>query len=114
MDVAQAGASCPTLPFTITEIYTPESVSGLYNKNAAMPGGKLLNLATVVVDVQPEYMILFSCIDVAITHVTEVVIATRQRTPGQEAVANITSTAHALGVPFADKDLSRVNWSSCK
>merc|ERR1711988_934197 len=85
MDIAQVGASCPTLnstrtesdvvsmdlkvkygfiPFTITELYTPEGTPGIYNKNAKMPGGGLLNLATVVVDVQPAYMILFSCIDV--------------------------------------------------
>merc|ERR1711998_327955 len=97
------------LPFTITELYTPEADRGLFNKNAAMPGGKLLNLATVVADVQPDYMILFSCIDLKLTHVTEVVIATRKRSPGEQAVSQIVSTAHALGVPFEDKDLSRVD-----
>ena len=78
-----------------------------------MPGGKLLNLATVVVDVQPTYMILFSCIDLAITHVTEVVVATRSRQPAESAISSILSVAHSLGVPFADKDLSRVDWDKC-
>ena len=129
------GASCPTLnstldnatsvvsmdlkvkygfiPFTITEIYTPEDKPGLYNKNAAMPGGKLLNLATVVADVQSTYVILFSCIDIAVTHVTEVVIATRGRSVSDTDYAAILATAHSLGVPFEDKKLSRVDWDRC-
>merc|ERR1711907_13966 len=59
-DIAQVGASCPTLnstkgtndvvsmalkvkygpiPFTLTEVYTPKGDPGIYNKNAKMPGG---------------------------------------------------------------------------
>jgi hypothetical protein len=74
-DIAQVGASCPTLnftrpdadntfsaafrvkyigkllPFTITEVYTKAgSDAGVYSKRAKMPGSKLLTLPTVVVD----------------------------------------------------------------
>merc|ERR1711871_70193 len=104
IDIAQVGASCPIfnntydssskvldmslsvkylggLPFTILERYTPTSTDpsqrGLYNKNAAMPGGQLLTLATVFVDATPhtgstyETVTIYSCV----VGVRELVIA---------------------------------------
>eukprot|EP00966_Prymnesium_polylepis_P260099 6008238-Prymnesium_polylepis.1 len=102
------------IPFTITELYHPtQSKPGVYTKNAAEPGGSLLNLPTVVVDVQPSYMILFTCLDLKLTHVTEVVIATRARTVTAADYAAVLATAHSLGVPFEDDKLSRVDWDKC-
>mmetsp|Transcript_12639 Transcript_12639/g.29858 ORF Transcript_12639/g.29858 Transcript_12639/m.29858 type:complete len:214 (+) Transcript_12639:161-802(+) len=79
VDIAQLGASCPTLnstlnvttgemdmafavkygplPFTIIESYVPTNASierALYTKHAKMPFGNLLQLPTVVVDVTPS------------------------------------------------------------
>lgn len=39
------------IPFTITELYSPHGEVGYYIKRAKMPGAKLLELPTVVVDV---------------------------------------------------------------
>ena len=72
IDIAQIGASCQTLnttynetsgrltmpfavkygpiPFTIVELYDPQSEKGMYLKHVNMPGGKLLKLDTVIVD----------------------------------------------------------------
>ena len=91
-DIAQVGASCPTLnftqpagdgsfsaafrvkyigklPFTITELYTKVgSDVGIYSKRAKMPGSKLLTLPTVVVDAtvgadgRYDTLTLYSCL----------------------------------------------------
>ena len=108
IDVAQVGASCQTLnathdaagavsmdfkvrygpiPFTIVELYTPQnaSVPGWFIKNAQMPGGKLLNLPTVAVDVHTyggeDTMTLYSCIaPLHAAQVNELVFASRSPT----------------------------------
>merc|ERR1712032_1043605 len=119
IDIAQLGASCQTLnstydsasgkismdfrvkyigeliPFTINEVYTPvlAKVPGQYIKQANMPGGSLLQLPTVVVDVNDggddkyDAMTLYSCLDRIGpisdpwgNHIDELVFATRQPT----------------------------------
>jgi len=147
-DLAQVGASCQTLdvsyaqdtgevsmdfavkygiiPFTITENYTPVpgslDVQGYYNKNAAMPGGSLLTLPTVVVDASEsedgstyETMTLFSCAadPHGIAYVSELVFATRGKSISAAERSSLEATAHALGVPFKSSDLTLVDHSGC-
>ena len=134
IDVAQVGATCQTLngsraasgvvsmdfkvrygpvPFTIIELYTPGMQAGLYTKRAKMPGGKLLELATAVVDVDPETLILFSCLDLVATHVQELVVATRTPAPASNVTDALLARARALGVPFTDTSVKRVDHSHC-
>ena len=49
-----------------------------------------------------------------VTHVAELVIATRARTVSDEDYSAILQTARTLGVPFEDHKLSRVDWDKCK
>jgi hypothetical protein len=156
IDIAQVGASCQILdstftpddqkvtmdfkvkyigqllPFTIKEVYSPageeseEPLPGVYNKNAAMPGGSLLTLPTVVVDAGEgqdglyDYVILYSCLDRLgpITdpwgqHVDEIVIATRDRSIDADLLESLKAKAHAQGVVFKDTDLQMVDHSKC-
>ena len=142
IDVAQVGASCQTLnsthdaagavsmdfkvrytivPFTIVEVYTPlnASVRGWFNKNAQMPGGKLLNLPTVVVDVKTyggvDTMTLFSCIaPLHAAEVTELVFASRSPTIDDTTLASMKDAARAAGVKWNDANLKPVDHSKCK
>jgi hypothetical protein len=136
IDVAQIGATCQTLnftvgggasggglglsakfrvkygplPFTITEVYKPSGFQGGYSKHAAMPGGQLLVLPTVVVDVTPKTLILFSCVSVPfVGHVSELVVATRSASPAPDAISQQLALAQELGVPFTKGD---VKWSN--
>merc|ERR1711998_285197 len=148
IDIAQVGTSCQTLdvsyaqdtgevtmdfsvkygfiPFTITENYTPVAgsldVRGYYNKNAAMPGGSLLTLPTVVVDATEsedgstyESMTLFSCAadPHGIADVRELVFATRSKSISADELASLEATARALGVPFKTAELKSVDHSGC-
>lgn len=106
IDPAQVGARCQTLnatirgpswttgrvdmdfsvkygsvPFTITESYAPNAeLSGVFLKReTTFPGGKLLQLPTVVVDVSPTSYILFSCLQLPLVPpVHEIVVASRE------------------------------------
>lgn len=132
----QVGASCQTLngslastgvvsmdfsvrygalPFTIVELYTPRDLPGLYTKRASEPGGRLLQLASVVVDITSETLIIFSCLDLSpFPPITELVIAS-QRIPasGANVTDALIARAHMLGVPFSDRDVKRVDHASC-
>ena len=127
IDVAQVGSKCQTLngtlsavgelsmrfrakygpvPFALTETYTPmaNASSGLYWKRAQVPGGKLLKLRTVVVDVNPAaggVFVLFSCVGL----IKELVVASRTGTLDNETLAESLAMAHKLGVPFEDADV---------
>ena len=130
IDVAQVGASCQTLnatssddgtitvdfsvrygrlPFHLDEIYTPVATSAVFTKRAGIPGGKLLRLPTVVVDVTQESLILFSCLaEPLLPTVTELVIASRTRNVTNAFVEKQLNLSHALGVPFAEEKVKRV------
>ena len=127
IDVAQVGSACQTLngtltaagelsmrfrvkygpvPFALTETYTPmaNASSGLYWKRARVPGGGLLKLRTVVVDVSPAaggVFVLFSCAG----PIKELVVASRTSTLDNETLAESLALAHRLGVPFEDADV---------
>ena len=133
-DLAQAGARCQQLntsitasgfdvnfrarygpaPFSLTERYTREgSAAGVFIKRATLPGGTLVRLPTVVVDVLPHALTLFSCTDELPGHstVSELVVATKHS--GDDASANaLQALARALGVPHAT-EARRVDWTAC-
>ena len=138
VDVAQLGASCQTLngtasadgtlsvdfavtylgravPFTMAEVYEPNtSHAGLYTKHALVPGGKLLRLPTVVVDVTAEAYVLFSCLELPLLPpLTELVVATRTRRANETLVQSRLALAARLGVPVAPDDVQRVDHSGC-
>jgi len=139
-DVAQVGAKCQTLnttvlpngidfnvdfkvdygpiPFTIVEQYTNNGTMAYYNKNAKEPGGKLLTIQTVVVDVvesadksRYDSVSLYSCISVGVS-VTEAVIATRTKIMDPTDVKVLEDKFFAQGVPV--QTLKRVDQSACK
>ena len=87
-----------SIPFTITEVYKPnDSATGLYSKSVDEPGGRFVQLSTVVVDVQrDDYLILFSCLG----PVHEIVVATRARSPSDASVKRLLNMSRSLGVPF--------------
>mmetsp|Transcript_18870 Transcript_18870/g.39265 ORF Transcript_18870/g.39265 Transcript_18870/m.39265 type:complete len:194 (+) Transcript_18870:96-677(+) len=130
-DIAQVGATCQTLnvtkgsddgslsmdfqvryvgklPFTITELYTANGEVGVYKKNADMPGGKLLSLPTVVVDVNPDYsfMTLYSCLEVGGRAVRELIIATTDEFSGN--VEDLLQDALDAGVDIKEEDIKAV------
>ena len=137
-DPAQVGSTCQTLnstasadgsfsmafrvlyigkhiPFTINEAYTPTGKGpGLFSKRAEMPGGKLLELATVVVATEPS-LILFSCLkEPLIPAVTEIVIATRDKQVDDAVVQAALALAAKQGVPGAsNSSTKRVSHSGC-
>jgi hypothetical protein len=137
IDVAQVGASCQTLnftggdagsgglsadfrvkygplPFTITELYSPAGFEGGYKKHVAMPGGQLLKLPTVVVDITPETLMLFSCVDLPLVgNVIELVVATRSASPDAAVISQQLSLAQELGVPFVREDVKLSSHSRC-
>ena len=136
-DPAQVGSTCQTLnstasadgsfsmafrvlyigkhPFTINEAYTPTGKGpGLFSKRAEMPGGKLLELATVVVATEPS-LILFSCLkEPLIPAVTEIVIATRDKQVDDAVVQAALALAAKQGIPGAsNSSTKRVSHSGC-
>jgi hypothetical protein len=139
IDIAQVGASCQTLnatynetsgrmtmpfavkygsiPFTIVEIYDPQSERGMYLKHVNMPGGKLLKLSTVIVDATSkddtspyDTVTMISCVSLGIS-VNEVIFA--QRKPLDESnlptLRNMESVARGLGASWNEKSLKLVN-----
>eukprot|EP00656_Telonema_subtile_P001660 TRINITY_DN10726_c0_g1_i1.p1 TRINITY_DN10726_c0_g1~~TRINITY_DN10726_c0_g1_i1.p1 ORF type:complete len:175 (-),score=36.52 TRINITY_DN10726_c0_g1_i1:238-762(-) len=139
IDLAQVGSSCQTLngthsdstgvilmdfavkygpiPFTIVEQYTPKNASttrGLYTKQAKMPGGKFLTLSTVMVDVTPSSMIMYSCVaPLHAAQVDELVFATRSPEVDAATLAQMKATARGAGVVWDDKRLKSVDHSKC-
>ena len=139
IDIAQVGASCQTLnttfnessgvltmpfavkygplPFTIVEVYDPQSEKGMYLKHVNMPGGKLLKLNTVVVDATApdatspyDTLTMISCVSVGIS-VNEVIFA--QRIPLNETnlpvLRTMETVARGLGAQWNEKSLKLVN-----
>ena len=95
-------------------MHEPSAFQGGYTKHAAMPGGSLLQLPTVVVDVTDEAITLFACVDVPLVgHVPELVVATRARVPSSDVVEQQIALASSLGVPFDRADVKAVDHSSC-
>ena len=139
-DVAQVGASCQTLnstttdaagglavdfavrygavPFALTELYAPASpnATGVYVKRAALPGGRLLKLPTVVVESGESSagLVLYSCLEVLGQHVTELIVASRTRTPPAGWVDAALATAARRGVPFDASGVHRVSHDGCQ
>lgn len=101
------------IPFTITELYTPGKEVGLYSKNADMPGGKLLTLPTVLVDVEEDYsaMTLYSCLEIGGQAVRELVIATKDENVDDTYVQELVDNALAAGVDIEPDSIKKV---SCK
>jgi len=138
-DLAQIGASCPTLnftlnsstgrldcdfkvkysivPFTIKELYFPVNATelGHYTKQADMPGGKLLKLDTVWVDFTVDSnglydtCIIYSCV----VKVIEVIIATREKYPTNDVLQKVIKSAESLIPNFNGTSLNVVDWSKC-
>ena len=78
---------------------------------AEMPGGKLINLPTAVVDVSPDYssFTFYSCLEVAGQSVKEVVIATKEKEVGEETISKLVDTAIEYGVDIKPSDIKRVD-----
>lgn len=136
-DVAQIGASCQTqnitttdqhggitadfavkyghIPFHIDEQYTADEVSaGIWTNESSFPGSKLIQLPTALVDVTPDTFILFSCLkDQWFPPVTELVIAGRGSTMGDETFNSLLLVAQAMGVPINASQVKRVDHSGC-
>ena len=139
IDVAQVGASCQTLnttynatsgelimpfavkygsiPFTIVELYDPQSTKGMYLKHVNMPGGNLLKLNTVIVDATAQNdtapydtLTMISCVSVGIS-VNEVIFA--QRAPldasNLPVLRSMEAVARGLGAKRNEKSLQLVN-----
>ena len=144
IDIAQVGASCQTLnatyhedsgqlvmpfavkygpiPFTIVEVYNPQNATGMYLKHVNEPGGKLLQLDTVIVDVTAaddtspyETLSMISCVDVAGINVQEVIFA--QRNPldssNNATLQAMENTARSLGAEWDASKLKTVDFSKC-
>ena len=105
------------VPFTIVEQYTPlnASIRGYFNKNAKMPGGSLLNLPTVVVDVTADTMILYSCISpLHAAKVNELVLASKSKAIDDPTLDRMKATARSAGIdPALIDQLKRVDHSKC-
>jgi hypothetical protein len=140
IDIAQVGASCQTLnasysaasgrvtmpfavkygpiPFTIVEVYDPQNATGMYLKHVNMPGGQLIKLNTVMVDVTAsnatapyETLTMVSCV----LGVQEVVFAMRAPLDaGNHATLNkMKATAKGLGAKWDDSKLKEVSFDKC-
>jgi len=109
------------VPFTIGEIYTPDpslgAGRGVYKKRAQEPGGKFIEIPTVVVDLATspdgryETMTLYSCTAFGAFH--ELVFATRARTASASVLGAMEGAAKALGVTWDEKDLNKVDRTGC-
>lgn len=144
IDIAQVGASCQTLnssynassgvltmpfsvkygalPFTIVEVYDPKNTTGMYLKHVNMPGGKLLKLDTVIVDVTApsatspyETLTMISCVDVLGITETEVVFAMRKPldSTNHATLEKMESKARALGAQWDETKLKEVSFAKC-
>jgi hypothetical protein len=144
IDIAQVGASCQTLnatyndtsgrltmpfavkygpvPFTIVELYDPQNQTGMYLKHVNMPGGKLLQLDTVIVDVTAkdatspyETVMMVSCVSVGIP-INEVVFAMRKPLDSSNiaTLRDMETVARNLGVSWNEKQLKLVNRTASK
>ena len=140
IDIAQVGASCQTLnasydatsgrvtmpfavkygpiPFTIVELYDPQNATGMYLKHVNMPGGKLLKLDTVMVDVTApnatapyETLTMVSCV----LGVQEVIFAMRVPLDAQNhaMLDKMKATAKGLGATWDDNKLKEVSFAKC-
>lgn len=137
IDVAQVGASCPTLngtfkadgtldmafkvdygkmPFTIQEEYHATNTTGYYIKEADMPGAGFLKLPTAVVDVtlqqsggRYDTMILFSCTTKLGIEIPELVFASRSPTMDSSDLEKLQAAAKAQGVQWDAQKLKVVN-----
>ena len=79
-----------------------------------MPGGKLVKLPTVLVDITPSTFTLFSCLSVPLLPpVIELVIASRQKTMHAHELADILALATKLKVPYDSSKVRRVNHTTC-
>merc|ERR1711871_58450 len=141
IDIAQVGASCPTLnatfqgptldmafkvdygpvPFTIIEEYFSTNVTGYFIKQAKMPGAGLLKLPTAIVDVtlssdrtQYETMILYSCTTKLGQMIPELIFASRQESYSRADLTKLEDTARAQGVKWEQSNLKYIDWASCK
>ncbi len=139
IDIAQIGASCQTLnttynetsgrltmpfavkygpiPFTIVELYDPQSEKGMYLKHVNMPGGKLLKLDTVIVDATAkddtspyDTVTMISCVSVGLS-VNEFIFAQRVPldTTNLPILRTMEKVARDLGATWNEKDLKLVN-----
>merc|ERR1719461_2133849 len=141
-DIAQVGADCQTLnvttdgttlsmdfsvkygpiPFTIVEVYleVDSSEKGYFNKNAKMPGGKLLTLPSVFVHVEGgssrgyDAMVIYSCLSLARQKVQEVIIATKEVEVPQERLKSLIATVVNQVSDFDANDLKFVNQTKCQ
>ena len=139
IDTAQVAASCQTLngtvrqdkvlsvdftvkyywkvlPFTLVELYYPNSTyRGLFTKRVQVPGGQLLTMRTVIVDSQPDFYILYSCIDPlgVLPAVNEFWIATRSKKYDKSLIKEHVKLAQNLGVPFSPSELQFVDHDNC-
>ena len=104
------------IPFHIDEQYIADEVStGIWTKSeSSFPGSKLIQLPTALVDVTPDTFILFSCLtDQWFPPVTELVIAGRGSTMGDETFNSLLLVAQAMGVPINASQVKRVDHSGC-
>ena len=103
------------VPFTINELYTPvtdgDDNTGSYVKTVDMPGGSLLPIAIVMVDVHLDERTgtydrfsMYGCID----GVEELYFVTRERTADAETMQEMYDTARSVGIDFKDEDLNVV------
>ena len=140
IDPAQVGASCPTctisydaasgtltcpfkvkygpVPFTITEVYTPQNTSslqGLYTKRVEAPGSKLAEFESVVVDAafgqdnttSYSTWTLYSCKNVVGGAITELQFFARDKNISDDDLGAMKSIARSLGVSWDDSKLKR-------
>ena len=84
-----------------------------------MPGAQLLQLPTVVVDVEAsagryETMTLYSCITKLGVRVNELIFATRSPIGNSTQLAAMEAKAKSLGVQWDSASLSPVSHTGCK
>ena len=144
IDPAQIGASCQTLnatynetsgrltmpfavkygplPFTIVELYDPQNTTGMYLKHVNMPGGKLLQLDTVIVDATSkdgtspyDTVTMISCLSVGI-NINEIVFAMRDPldSSNMDKLSRMEEVARGLGASWKQSSLQLVNRTKSK
>lgn len=138
IDIAQIGAECQILngtyeanslamdfavkydgiPFTIVELYNETKIPGYYIKRAKMPGSKLLEFPTVIVDVKApadgtDYtrLTMSSCVMKLDLPITELVFATRVKNESQAIIEEMEAVARKQGVQWDEKKLKAVDWT---
>jgi len=143
VDIAQVGARCQSMdvhkpepggafaadfraeykaflgldvPFSITQVFVPRAEGPVYDKHAVVPLGSVLNLPTVVVSASSETLVLFSCLDIGIGHVPELIVATNSKSDAASAEARAkeaVKNALAKGVPVDPASVKYVDRSEC-